>query len=354
MKILSFINLCAALLASSLLLSACAPGQPTAAAPTAAFLNSPAASPTSASTPLPSRSAARTATQTPTSAPTQSPTAAKLPQAHNGPIAFARGGGIYLADPVSGSVKQLVAPGGYSEPAWSAQGDRLAYIRKSIQSGRPAFEVYTFDLASQKGSLLVPAQSSGTMLGGVLSFSNPRWSPDGAWLYFISADGTNAGYLINKVDSRTGKRAASFLQIPARFFDISPLSGRIAFSDYHQIGWSLNLADGNSGQERVIVPLQEQLFGMPAWSPDGQAVGLIISDVNRKSPSLKIFNDQGQTLQTIALGIIPTNIPILDWSPDGTRLVYDANNNLYIMEMKTGKSTLLAEGSQPSWGAAQP
>jgi dipeptidyl aminopeptidase/acylaminoacyl peptidase len=81
--------------------------------------------------------------------------------------------GMYLMSAKGGDAQQLLNGEVASQPRWSPDGSKLAFI--SAKSGAP--QIWTLDLATKK-----TAQVSNIALGA----DNPVWSPDGKMLAFVS------------------------------------------------------------------------------------------------------------------------------------------------------------------------
>ncbi len=197
-----------------------------------------------------------------------------------------------------------------SDPAWSADGDRLAYI--SDRAG--TLDIWVRDMASGEETAVTSADGAELY---------PSWSPDGS-----------------KIVYQTG-------------------------SDYHShTGGETVILDLASGESRRIV---EDLFqpGRPSWSADGSRVALAAVVPYSKrfregtSQILVVDVESGEQSfyaprENVSLTTRSDNGPV--WSPDGSAMAFVMNGALHAVEVdETGKPTgeprQLAEGlaDSPTW-----
>lgn len=278
-----------------------------------------------------------------------------VPSSRNGPIVFIRSDNIWKVEVDGNNATQLTFTSGYVEPAWARQGDRIAYVRQLLISGKDAWEVGIYNLATAQSSVVVPAQLTGfVLIGNYYRYSNPRWSPDGRSLYYLASDGRVSGDYIHKVNVQTGARDQNFSALFARRFDIAPLTGRILFTDfsnYPPVGYFLNLANPDGSQKQVIVPLVEDVyFGTPRWSPDERGIAVIANGGRYGSGSIARFDSQGTFLGIFPQQISAYSSAILDWSSDGLYLIYDSLDSLHKLNILTVITETFTSGSQPSCG----
>jgi hypothetical protein len=105
--------------------------------------------------------------------------------------------------------------------------------------------------------------------------------------------------------------------------------------------------------------------GLPNWpraaavSPDGKGLAALWVDSGRHRASLQ-FGDVAwtsvSTAYTLELGDDPENLTVVNyvqenfgWSPDARSIVYSKQGRLYICDVQTKTTRLIADGWDPSW-----
>jgi Tol biopolymer transport system component len=169
---------------------------------------------------------------------------------------------IYAVDRNGMNMKRLTSePGVDAEPAWSPQGNRIAYRRLDLTTGYSAIWAMDAD-----GSNKVKLTET---LAGAYSVSAPSWSPDGSRIAFSTvsrAGTTSAIWTMNADGSGKQQRTSS-----PDGFDTeptwSPDGSRIAFSRIYAGDRELAILTLATGDvQRISLPGAQW---HPAWSPDG-------------------------------------------------------------------------------------
>jgi hypothetical protein len=246
----------------------------------------------------------------------------------NGLIAFTCGLNVCqaLADGTSAGVR---IPGA-SDPVWSPDGSKLAYVTA-------AGDVYRAN-ADGSGATLVAANAS-----------NPTWAPDNATIAYVRFDGVNY-----HIYERSGSGVETQLTTgtgdegdPA----FSPDGTKLAFESkasaagtYDVYVQTLTGSAQVPGSPFVATASDDTV---PSWAPNGAALAI----------------QEGTTIYRVAYpGGAATSIasPALDpsFSPDGTKIAYVTGGRLTYADASNGanahtvSSTLSA--ADTDWGTAQP
>ena len=220
---------------------------------------------TSTATPTPSPTTIPTITPTPTITLTPQPT----PLAGAEQIAFAstRSGEveIWLMNLDGTGLKQVTdIREGACQPRWSPDGMRLVFISPCTRNmvNYPGASLF---LINVDGSGMVPLPS---VPGGDF---DPSWSPDGSQIAFTSLrnGGVPGIYVLNLADNVT--RSLVEDETRAVFEPAwSPSGAEIAYVNSDNRIWVM---DGNGGNRRgLTVGGGDFILNDPSWSPDGSVV----------------------------------------------------------------------------------
>ena len=245
----------------------------------------------------------------------------------NGRIVFASGRAcpvgtdLWSMRPDGTGLRQLTKDCFDSQPVWSADGSKLAFV--TTQDGDPEIATMQADGSGVIG--LTPTGAPGL---------DPSWSPDGSKLAFTEVDDTGArsiyvidadgGNLTRVLTSGPGDPSwAPIVGTPAW----SPDGTRIAFAAYSGVPFTYDIDIYTASPDGTDV--RRLAAGVnPAWSPDGARIAF----TDEYGGSLWLMNADGGDQHQLATPPGGTYAPV--WSPDGTQLAY------------TGSVT---GGADPTW-----
>jgi serine/threonine protein kinase/Tol biopolymer transport system component len=297
---------------------------------TATSAGAPTSAGTAPSPPMPTEVVANPTTST---AASQLP-----PGGGAGQIAFAsdRSGipQIYITDLNGQGVTPVTnMPDGACQPSWSPDGLRLVFVSPCHVSpvGRP------LDISEPppKDTALYIINADGTNLVALPTVaggdSEPAWSPDGQRLAFTSLrEGRPLIYVLNLIDQSVRR-----ITDPSPDYDgarqpaWSPFGNQIAFTkkrvDTYQI-WSVT--DAGQGQQQIASGGQQFWDFSPAWSADGKTV--YYTERNAQGPVLPWIMSIAYELRGTAggsrvrLSPLPVEHPHI--SPDGQWILFESKS----------------------------
>jgi hypothetical protein len=243
-------------------------------------------------------------------------------------LLFVRGGSIYRKVGLNGR-EVMVAPG--TAPAWSADGQRLAFI-----DGSGAIRV----MDAGTGAITVLA-------GPHAGLTHATWSPDGEYLLVGDAC-FDAGacweyefhrslYLLRLADQSTTTVAAE-----AGRAAWSPAADRIAFE--HSSGAIRVMRSDGSGVTDLTNGVQ------PAWSPDGERLAFVRCP--RGQCGIFLIDMQSRAVTQLDLGGVSDALHP-SWSPDGTTITFSGHpsgSNIYTVPTAGGPvSVFLGSAESLAW-----
>jgi TolB protein len=237
----------------------------------------------------------------------------------NGKIAFfsitGEGGGVYVVGPDGTGSGQVVPQG--EDPAWSADGARLAYVRQSSFGG-----LY---VSAADGSAETRLRETFGEVGVSHEFFDPAWSPDGGTIAYAWVESrcppreacVDVSHGIRAIaPDATGDR--QLIDAPAGNPAFSPDGTRIAWDDG---AIHVSNADG-TGDVVLAAPGSE-----PSWSPDGERIAF--SRPVAGDTEIHVVDADGSGL--VALTSLPGGDRSPAWSPDGTKIAWSHGNQLWAM-----------------------
>ncbi len=295
---------------------------------------------------------------------TRAPSATRpRPPAPTGSIIFhTKGDGVdrlFHVDPNSGAVTPFLNVGGgemdltlddfgtnASLGEFSPDGGKFAYVFAAGPGKVNVLQVY--DVASKKNLALFSD----------IGISRPSYSADGSRVAFIRR--SNQGYTITIVASDAGKiDNKDRLEVKPDELQGAQFRGGISWAKTNM----LVVAANSGGASDIFTmfpdtdksPIVKNLTNNPAddttpvWSPDGKLIAFTSTRDGR--PQIYLMNADGSSLRRISNGQADDFSPT--WSPDGNWIGFASTRggggNIYIMDTFGGNIKQLTSGDHPVW-----
>jgi TolB protein len=221
-----------------------------------------------------------------------------------------------------------------TEPAWSRDGSRLAYVRGG------ALYVARADGSGEHRVVAPPADS-------------PSWSPDGKRIVFSTGRDIVVVRLADGRRMRLAHGAKPYLLNVTPSY--SPDGARIAFArslDAYNTDIFVMRADGTQLRRVTRSPASDSTFGEehgPAWSPDGRTLVYVS---NRRGVSWELYRidvngGREQRLTNTPSRRYNENAP--RFSRDGTEILYVHDGRVAVVRADGTDVRELGAGDSADW-----
>jgi TolB protein len=233
---------------------------------------------------------------------------------------------------------------------WSPDGKQLVYTSPCAgkEKDYPGSTLYLLDIESGESRPL-PFKKGGDF--------EPAWSPNGDEIAFTSMrDGTMQVYVYKFRDESLTLLTKPIYSPQAHYPAWSPDSSQLAYtvirSGLLQI-WTMS-ADGKNQQQQVRMGGTFSDY-LPVWSPDGTT--LLFSQTNTSLNGISSLQRYGfETKQVDALPLSPSlSATDAHFSPDGSWIVYEGSDgssqDIYTWHMFEGQPQRLTTSSQIDFDA---
>lgn len=220
----------------------------------------------------------------------------------------------------------------YTEPAWSLDGNFIAYEYGGNPYGTDTAGIFIFDLRDSTSRYLI-------------SGGNPDWSPDGEWIVF------EGNALIWKI--KVNGDSLTQLTFNGRTFfpDWSPDGKKIAYDcTTNPPGTGLWIMNADGTDKKCL-----GLGRNPDWSPDGAKFVYEGGPGSTNAESqIWVADTNGANTRQLTFQAITNRHPA--WSPDGSKIAFSASAEgegprIWIMNTDGSNLKKLTEegGDRPCW-----
>jgi Tol biopolymer transport system component len=222
---------------------------------------------------------------------------------------------VFVADLGTGRARQLTDEGGY-DPTWSPDGSQLAFERSNAGPCNSQACTQIWRVAAD-GSNEVPVTPANRRC------ESPAWSPNGDRIAYAEWRPSRGDALLASIYTRTIDGQVRRLTSAEGAFDSapawSPNGRRIVFERYRNTTgrYTLHVMNADGTNQHRLRRVKAGAFG-PAWSPNGRrfAIWRIHGLYNNKT-LVAVLNANGTRERTL---IRNGGGPV--WSPDGRSIAF--------------------------------
>ena len=250
-------------------------------------------------------------------------------------------------------------------PTWHPNANLLVFQsqRYSTTNGHPdgsptGWKLWTVRTDGSPPQPLISLANSPAFEGAEVplvsaNFETPAWSPTGRQLAFATdLDGDLELWVMRNVNDVLSGAAPDLFQLTQnsaqdRYPTWSPDEAHLAFQSDRTGDWDIwQIRIDASDEKQVYRSFANETS--PKWSPDGKRI-LFLSDQAGNVRTAFALSLQYGNLTAIS----PPGVPIehMDWSPDGSALVYQQGERLYTMALNFPAPEIEAKITHPLQGA---
>jgi Tol biopolymer transport system component len=230
-------------------------------------------------------------------------------------------GGIVIRDQDGSEAVVLAEEDFYADdPAWSPDGSKIAF------TGFPHCIWFDVEPCTRDIYVMNEDGSSLTRLTNSSGAGNsePAWTPDGLRIAYVALthEGTVFRHRLHVVNA-DGSGAAPLADLVGSNPAWSPDGTRLLFATQDGGGWKIHVADADGSNAVPLTHEPEANDYRPSWSPDGGRIAFTRSRTHADgSGSCQVFvmNADGSNLSQLTQDLFCAHNPA--WSPDGTAVAY--------------------------------
>ena len=238
---------------------------------------------------------------------------------------------LFLLNPATGETRAVITDLSHDKVGtWSPNGKLLAF--ESNRRGS-SYQIYLFNEDQGVVKQLTEAAACNNWA--------PNWSPDGEKLVFYSNCENNQRNVYTMNRDGSGRQRLTSGSGENRYPIFSPDGASITFTSSRNGRDQIFLMDSDGSNQRLIADGCSSSF-----SPDGEWLWF---STRCDDSDIKRIGVDGTNLST--MGSVFGNSPFV--SPDGEFVVFQANDDIWVMRIDGSAPTQLTAGSEvdgaPSW-----
>jgi Tol biopolymer transport system component len=269
-------------------------------------------------------------------------------------MAFVRDGNIYIVNKDGTDVIQLTSGRTSGHPAWSPDGQRIAFVREVSSTS----EIYVINA---DGSGLQPFARG----------RSPAWAPDGRRIAFAALAGGENRIFVKSVENDGTPAITIGFDVGYQDWPAwSPDGSKIAFvSDEQAFDFAFEIYVANADGSNVVQVTNGffgsratwptyTIYAQPAWSPDGRKLAIVAclewQYTDCETSSVGVVDVDGSNFRLLAT---TTGFAKPTWASDGSAVAFSrtcwdhrcASNVFQVAAGGGDERLLIANGHSAAW-----
>jgi RNA polymerase sigma factor (sigma-70 family) len=222
------------------------------------------------------------------------------------------------------SAYRMPTADGSFEPAWSSDGKRIAFCRRT--GGAIERLLYVMDADGKNVKRLTDKNVDGRDAAGD---ERPVWSPDGNKIMFTSQRDGETGIYVVDADGKNLRRLTENNRLSQTEPAWSPDGKKIAFRRQQFSKDDICVMNADGSDVKNLTAARDFVYnGHPAWSPDGRRILFCSSrdyvpvpgGTNTSNCYLYVMDADGGNVTKLTKVSTAADQLLPAWSPDGKRI----------------------------------
>jgi len=234
----------------------------------------------------------------------------------------------------SGKMRVISGTGGYKEPVWSPDGQRVAY---TYSAGGVPTDIWV--------NYAYKEQASWRLTFDISTEESPAWSPDGKMIAYQSTRSKNLDIWLVNSDASGIPIQFTTHPVTDETPTWSPDGTKIAFCSRRDGNYDIWVKPVDGGEPERITDSPGNDTN-PKWAPDGRRIAFLSVRNGKVNIWVRYLEEEKREIQISAGGDVTSH----NWSASGNSIIYQKGDFIVGRNSDgTGEEVTVGEGMEPVW-----